>query len=67
MELKEEELDNVVGGIPYEDAVENALENEDLFRDKTIEELKQLKKEILSGSTELTEEDLDNVKAGIIR
>lgn len=66
MEYREEELDNVLGGAPREVVEQSVISNEDLFRGKSIDELKQIKAEILK-SDELTLDELDQVKAGFRR
>lgn len=70
MELNEKNLENVLGGAPREVALQT--DDNTLFRDKTIEELKKMREEIVVESAktsimqndELTQEELDNVKAG---
>lgn len=69
MELNENELNNVVGGANPIASEEIANANEDLFRGKSVEELKRMRDEMLSEqqeitSGELTQEELDNVQAG---
>jgi len=69
MELNENELNNVVGGANPIASEEIASANEDLFRGKSVEELKRMRDEMLSEqqeitSGELTQEELDNVQAG---
>lgn len=67
MELSEKDLENIVGGVPSEIAYEKANENSDLFRRKTIEELKRTREELLQGDRELTLEELEQVTAGVPR
>ena len=66
MEYSEEELNNVLGGAPKEVAEQCSIDNENLFREKSIDELKQMKEELLKEN-ELTLEELDQVKAGFRR
>lgn len=65
MELNEEQLSDILGGAPGDVAKESAVNDADLFRCKSIEELKHVKEEILRQQGELTENELDQVKAGI--
>ena len=69
MEFNENELDNVVGGANPEVSEGIALSHDDLFRDKSIEDINKMRDEILRQDTglakdELTQEELDNVQAG---
>lgn len=69
MELNEKELNSVVGGANPEVSDEIALSNKELFREKSIEDLKQMRDEMLKSNMELangemTQEELDNVQAG---
>ena len=66
MELNENELNNVVGGANPAASEEIANANEDLFRGKSVEDLKRMRAEMDMGIAygELTQEDLDNVQAG---
>lgn len=51
-ELSVDDLDNVLGGAPREVAYGEALENQDLFREKTIDDLvqEQIKREEMENS-----------------
>lgn len=60
--LNENDLASVVDDIPYEEAINKAL---DCY--KSIDDLKNLKEEILKGSKELTEEELESTNSGILR
>lgn len=69
MELNENELNNIVGGAHPAASEEIASSNEDLFRGKSVEDLKRMRDELLRqdmglANGELTEEELDNVQAG---
>ena len=69
MELNENELKNVVGGANPAASEEIANANEELFRGKSVEDLKRMRDEMLSEQQEitrgeLTQEELDNVQAG---
>lgn len=69
-EFNENELDNVIGGNSEGMGEEFALKNYQLFREKQIDELKREKEKLqqLSNKTisdELTEQELDNVTAGM--
>lgn len=66
MELNENDLEKVLGGNSQNMGEELAKENPDLFRQKKIEELKIVKEE-LKNNSELTEEELSNIKAGFSR
>ncbi len=63
-ELFEEELDNVTAGSIQSE--KDALNNPELYRQKQIEELKK-SKAALDGKdpSELTEEELDGILAGL--
>lgn len=52
-ELSIEELDTVLGGIPYQQATENVFdkENEHIYRKKQIEELKKERDALLADNT----------------
>ena len=69
MELNENELKNVVGGANPATSEEIANANEELFRGKSVEDLKRMRDEMLRqdmglANGELTQEELDNVQAG---
>ena len=64
MELDENQLENVIGGNSQHMGEEVAKENQELFRQKKIEELKKVKESL---ERELTEEELSEVKAGFSR
>jgi len=63
MELKQEELDNVLAGNSQGMSEETALNNPNLFRDKQIEELKKEKEKLesLSG-TELVQDEVSKLR-----
>lgn len=68
MELNEKDLENVFAGIDREGALELSKENASIYRKKAIENLTELKENILnSREKELTEEELENVRGGIRR
>ena len=55
MELNENELDKVLGGVSREVGEEEALKNESLFRHEKIEELKKEKEKLLDNKTNIKE------------
>lgn len=63
MELFEKELENVNAGYPKQGVNEElSLNNEHLYRQKSVEDLKRLKESLEAG--ELTLEEIENVLAG---
>lgn len=61
MELKDEQLNNVVAGNEF--SKEIAIENQGLYRKEAIERLKNQKEELLKQD-ELSLEELDKITAG---
>lgn len=57
MELKQEELDNVLAGNSQGMSEEVALDNPNLFREKQIEELKKAKERLESLNSNTLEEN----------
>ena len=53
MELDENELENVLGGANKEVIKDKVLENKELYREKTIEEIEREKQELLRQREEL--------------
>ena len=66
MELSEDKLENVLGGNSQNMGEEAAINNQELFRKKKIEELKKLKED-LGQDTELSEEELREITVGFSR
>ena len=66
MELDEKQLENAIGGNSQNVGEEIAKRNPELFRQKKIEELKQLKAD-LAQDEELSEEELAEIQAGFSR
>lgn len=65
MELNEKDLEKVLSGIDRNVATEIAKENASLYRKKSIDELNEVKEKILSSKEkELTESELESVRAG---
>lgn len=46
IEFNEEDLDQIFGGIPYEVAIDKALNSENNHRQQQIEDLKELKNQL---------------------
>ena len=59
-ELTEEELQNALSGIKYEQATEKALEHPNIYRKKMIDELKK-EKEILIQAAQNTQSTKKNI------
>ena len=64
-ELGLDDLDNVKAGIPFEAAINTSLDNQNLFRDKQIEDLKK-QKEYLKNLKEKQSKSDEN-QIGTIR
>lgn len=63
MELKQEELDKVLAGNSQGISEESALNNQNLFRDKKIEELKKEKERLGNlNSTELVQDEVSKLR-----
>lgn len=63
MELKQEELDKVLAGNSQGISEESALNNQNLFRDKQIEELKKEKERLENlNSTELVQDEVSKLR-----
>lgn len=63
MELRQEELDNVLAGNSQGMSEETALNNPNLFREKQIEELKKEKEKLESlSSAELAQDEVSKLK-----
>lgn len=58
MELKQEELDNVLAGNTQGMSEQSALNNPNLFRDKQIEELKKEKEKLESLNVNTLEDSI---------
>ena len=52
-ELSEKELENVLGAAPKEVVEENIMEHANLFRPRSVEEIRREKEELLNQREEL--------------
>ena len=53
MELNEKQLENVLGGANREIIVDKALENKDVFREKSLSDIQREKEELIKQKEEL--------------